>query len=110
MEDSKFGNGVRLSTYINQWEHINCIVLLQWDGKVLTLSALFWFSWITELTGSSLARRFGFRNVLGMCMLIGGGTNFIFPVCYRFHPVSAAVVKAIQGVALVRIYPKAYDY
>lgn len=85
MEDSKFGNG--------------------WDGKVLTLSALFWFSWITELTGSSLARRFGFRNVLGMCMLIGGGTNFIFPVCYRFHPVSAAVVKAIQGVALGPVWP-----
>jgi hypothetical protein len=67
----------------------------------VVLSAFYWSCWITELPGGLLAQRFGGCRVVGFGVLLAGVLNLIFPLACRVHYGAAAVVRIIQGLALV---------
>jgi ACS family sodium-dependent inorganic phosphate cotransporter len=56
---------------------------------------------MTELPGGLLAQRFGGCRVLGFSVLLAGLLNLVFPFICEMHYGAAAVVRAIQGLALV---------
>jgi len=56
---------------------------------------------MTELPGGLLAQRFGGCRVLGFGVLLAGLLNLVFPFICELHYAAAAVVRAIQGLALV---------
>ena len=76
---------------------------LNWDEPEtgVVLSAFYWSYWITELPGGLLAQRFGGCRVLGFGVLLAGLLNLVFPLICELHYGAAAVVRAIQGLALV---------
>ncbi|XP_021919262.1 sialin-like [Zootermopsis nevadensis] len=78
---------------------------LNWDEQetAMVLSAFYWSYWITELPGGLLAQRFGGCHVLGFGVLLAGG--FFFPLACRVHYGAAAVLRAIQGLALGVTWP-----
>lgn len=56
---------------------------------------------MTELPGGLLAQRFGGCRVLGFGVLLAGLLNLAFPFICELHYGAAAVIRAIQGLALV---------
>ncbi|PNF42661.1 hypothetical protein B7P43_G18218 [Cryptotermes secundus] len=71
----------------------------------MVLSAFYWSYWITELPGGLVAQRFGGCRVLGFGVLLAGLLNLAFPLACRAHYGTAAMLRAIQGLALGVTWP-----
>ncbi|KAJ4433528.1 hypothetical protein ANN_15837, partial [Periplaneta americana] len=79
---------------------------ITWDEQEtgMVLSAFYWSYWITELPGGLLAQRFGGCRVLGFSVLLAGLVNLAFPLACKAHYGLAAILRAVQGLALVGIF------
>ena len=77
---------------------------MDWSDRetAVVFSAFYWCYWITELPGGILAEKYGARRVLGFAVLIAGAANLVFPLACNAHFILAAVLRAVQGLALVR--------
>ncbi|GLV42118.1 Major Facilitator Superfamily Transporter 17 [Carabus blaptoides fortunei] len=75
------------------------------DSRALILGSFYWCCWMTELFSGLILDKFGCRGILSVCILINVVSSFMFPVAYDFHPICAAVVRAIQGLSLGIVWP-----
>ncbi|XP_069699868.1 sialin-like isoform X3 [Periplaneta americana] len=80
---------------------------ITWDEQEtgMVLSAFYWSYWITELPGGLLAQRFGGCRVLGFSVLLAGLVNLAFPLACKAHYGLAAILRAVQGLALGVTWP-----
>jgi ACS family sodium-dependent inorganic phosphate cotransporter len=89
--------------FINKLKYNKLLQKLNWNEQEtgMVLSALYWSSWITELPGGLVAQRFGGCRVLSFGVLLAGLLNLAFPLACRVHYGAAAILRAMQGLALV---------
>lgn len=92
-----------LKSFINKIKVNKLLQKLNWNEQEtgMVLSAFYWSYWITELPGGLVAQRFGGCRVLGFGVLLAGLLNLAFPLACKVHYGAAAVLRAIQGLALV---------
>lgn len=70
----------------------------------MVLSAFYWSYWLSELPGGILAQRFGPRGVLTVATSLAGLLSLALPAACCAGAMPAAVVRALQGLALVRVH------